>query len=50
MLSLDLGFRMDGGIVGYTDDSDRMLDDFATKKLQDIVINFIYLFVIKVII
>lgn len=41
---------MDAGIVGYTDNSNTILSDFATKKLQDIIINFIYLFAIKVII
>lgn len=50
MFGLDLGLRMDAGIVGYTDNSSTILSDFATKKLQDIIINFIYLFAIKVII
>jgi hypothetical protein len=41
---------MDGGITSYTDSSDTILTVFATEPFQDILINFVYLFIIKVII
>ena len=50
VFSLDNGFRADAGLVGYTDDEDTILTDFLEKNFADVLINFVYLFVIKVMI
>jgi hypothetical protein len=50
VFALDLGFRQDAGIAGYNDDSDTILQQFYTEPIQDVVVNFIYLFIIKMII
>jgi hypothetical protein len=50
VFSLDLGFRSDSGLSGYTDDSDTLLQLYVNRTLLNIFINFIYLVIIKVII
>jgi hypothetical protein len=50
IFSLDQGFKQDAGIVGGTVNGDIILEDFLNNDFFDVVINFIYLFIIKLII
>jgi len=50
IFSLDQGFKQDAGIVGGTVNSNNVLQDFLNNGFFDVVINFIYLFIIKLII
>lgn len=50
VFSLDLGFRTDSGVAGYTDSSDTILDNYMSKTFLNVFINFVYLLIIKVII
>ena len=50
MFSLDNGFKADAGLVGFTDDEDTILNDFLSVNILDVTVNFVYLFIIKVII
>ena len=36
--------------MGYTDDEDTILSTYTTAKFEDVLLNFIYLLIIKVII
>jgi len=47
MFSLDQGFKADAGVVAKTNSD---VDAFVDAKFGDVVLNFIYLFIIKLII
>ena len=50
VFSVDVGFKQDAGLAGYVDDSDTLFTAYANENLGEILINFTYLFIIKVII
>lgn len=50
IFSLDQGFKQDAGIVGGTVDGNNILVDFLNNDFVDVIINFIYLLIIKLII
>lgn len=47
MFSLDQGFKQDAGVVSETN-SDK--ESFVDAQFSDVILNFIYLFIIKLII
>jgi len=47
MFSLDQGFKQDAGVVSETN-SDK--ESFVNAQFSDVILNFIYLFIIKLII
>jgi hypothetical protein len=47
MFSLDQGFKADAGVVAKTNGD---VNAFVNAKFGDVVLNFIYLFIIKLII
>jgi hypothetical protein len=43
--------RADAGIAGYNDNNpDSVVDIFANYPIEDVLVNFLYLFVIKMVI
>jgi hypothetical protein len=47
MFSLDTGFKKDAGMVDNTNSN---VETFVNAKFGDVVLNFVYLFIIKLII
>lgn len=47
MFSLDMGFKQDAGMVANTNSD---VTAFVDAKFGDVVLNFVYLFIIKLII
>lgn len=51
VFSIDIGFRADAGLVGYADDEDTILGVYSAQSaFQNVLLNFIYLFIVKMII
>lgn len=50
IFSIDQGFKFDPGMVGNTVDPLNVLGDFVNISFLDVLINFVYLFIIKLII
>jgi cellulose synthase/poly-beta-1,6-N-acetylglucosamine synthase-like glycosyltransferase len=47
---LDIALKQDYGVVGYNDSSTSLLTDFLSDNAFDVVFDFFYLFIIKIIV